>query len=37
MKSVLFTDDSKALLDDPGDWAKGWAFGSDSFSTEIRL
>ena len=36
MKTVLFTDESRASPNDPDGLTKGWAFNGDNWSMEIR-
>jgi hypothetical protein len=36
MKFVLFTDESRASLDGPAGWAKGWVFNGDNCPNRMR-
>ena len=36
MKTVLFTDESKASPNDTDDLTKGWVFNSDNYAIGIR-
>ena len=36
MKHVLFTDESRATLDDPDGWSRGWVIRGDQCPTRIR-
>ena len=36
MKCVLFTNESRATLDGPDGWSKGWVFHGDQCPTRMR-
>ena len=36
MNFVLFTDESRATLDDPDGWAKGWVYNGEQAPTRLR-
>ena len=36
MNLVLFTDESRATLDDPNGWAKGWVYNGDTCHSRMR-